>query len=83
MAESLPLIKRLSIESEKVTKHINIKTDSIISMIDHLKKKDAVDEEAKDMLTNVESTVTEIQQLNTGLHYKIFNKVQISPGQAV
>ena len=75
MAEALPLIKKqLSIESDKVNKQINIKADSIITLIDLLKKKEAVDEEAKDMLTNVESSVTEIQELNTSLHSTISNK---------
>ena len=55
MAEALPLIKKqLSIESDKVNKQINIKADSIITLIDLLKKKEAVDEEAKDMLTKMD-----------------------------
>ena len=78
MAEALPLIKKqLSIESDKVNKQINIKADSIITLIDLLKKKEAVDEEAKDMLTKVESSVTEIQELNTSLHSTISNKVEV------
>ena len=61
----------------RVNKQINIKADSIITLIDLLKKKEAVDEEAKDMLTNVESSVTEIQELNTSLHSTISNKVEV------
>ena len=72
MAESLPLIKRqLSIESEKVTNQINIKTKSIKNLLEHLKYKEVVYEETRYMLTNIDSTVDEIQELNGGLHSKI------------
>ena len=68
MAEALPLIKKqLSIESDKVNKQINIKADSIITLIDLLKKKEAVDEEAKDMLTNIKSTQQLLRSSNSTL----------------
>ena len=48
---------------------MNTKTKSIKNLLEHLKR--GFDEETRYMLTNIESTVDEIQELNSGLHSKI------------
>ena len=50
---------------------MNTKTKSIKNLLEHLKHKEVVDEETRYLLTNIESTVDEIQELNSGLHSKI------------